>query len=116
MALFKRKAKEPLNEGNSSNQTSLPTHMWAPGGGYMKFGVRNISGGTGATINIQGKFDDDDDDKTVEGTISINKDWMPNGTLDNGGDGDNMVNIYFDDDYIFKTPDAFNKAHPEPET
>jgi prepilin-type N-terminal cleavage/methylation domain-containing protein len=90
------------NEHNISYDTSLPGHLWSADGGYRKFGVKNLKG-TGAKITITRRGTANPENDTDTTTITIDSSWMPNGTLDNGGDGDNMVSIYYvggDDGYL----------------
>ena len=99
------------NEGNTNEQQSLPDHSWAANGGYMKFGIKkNSSGGsTGATFTLTPITENG---YGTDQTVTFNDTYMPNGTLDNGGKGDNMVSIYYYNE-AFMNPDDFAEAHPE---
>ncbi|ADU22874.1 type IV pilus modification PilV family protein [Ruminococcus albus] len=85
-----------------NGQQSTPSHLWAPNGGYMKFGVKRHN--SGASMN---------------GCLKITGDGLPqegvNIDLDSMGlpnTKDNMRYIYFDGSG-FKTPEQFDSDPAE---
>ncbi|SFC45637.1 type IV pilus modification PilV family protein [Ruminococcus albus] len=97
------------NEKNTTQQQTLPRHIWAPNGGYYKFGIKQKTPGVGditSCLTIH-SYEDNADYPPVG--IS---DKMPNGALGTEG-GDNMVYIYYYNG-AFQTPEQFDADHPDP--
>lgn len=88
------------NEKNDTAQQTLPRHIWAPEGGYMKFGIKAKSGGGAPTVTIhsvEGNFTD----KTLNiADFKLSED-------------ENYCNIYYTGAGTFLTPEDFDSASPE---
>lgn len=88
---------------NSAVQQTLPRHIWAPNGGYMKFGIRQRTPGVG----------DIDTCMVITNVETGNKMTVPVTSM-RESDEDNMCSIYFDGSN-FLTPEEFKGAPSETE-
>lgn len=96
------------NEKDDTAQQTLPRHIWAPSGGYMKFGIKQKTPGVG---DIKTCLRIHSVEESKDYTVGV-QDKMPNKSIAEGGD--NMCHIYFNNG-VFMNPEDFNKTAPEVE-
>lgn len=95
------------NETNPTGQDELPKHIWAPDGGYFKFGVKQTTSGVGDLSKCLTVTELHDNNTTSSYTFGISSDCCLS--------EDNMASIYYDpvgsEEQPFLSALAYDKKH-----
>lgn len=98
------------NEKNRKGN-QLPRHIWAPNGGFMKFGIAKDDPSASLTNCLHIEEISETDGSVTPYDVSID-DKMPNGQIGADDEGDNMVYIYFENGNFLNKQD-YSAAHPD---
>jgi len=94
------------NEHDNSIQQALPRHIWAPNGGYMKFGFKQRTPGVGDLSSCL-EITDVEANPPVTYRVGLSSDNLIS-------EDKNYCAIYFDDG-VFKSAKQFEEDHKDPD-